>query len=191
MTRLMPLAVAAPIALLAACSGGGADADGDGEISSEEAAAEAGNVTMQPGEWETTVQLTEFDVEDMPPEARATMQEQMGQPQTSSSCITPEQASNPQGSMFAADENEDCTYNEFDMSGGALLIDATCQPEGMEGSMTMHMEGRYTPTSYSLTMNMTTEAGPGGPMRMAGTVEGSRTGVCEVDEGGDDTGAAE
>lgn len=171
----------APLLLVAGCAERGADRDGDGEISSEEAAEEAGSVRMQPGEWETTAQLTEFDMEGMPAEAGAAMREQMGQPQTTSSCITPEQASNPQGDMFAADENDECTYREFSMSGGRLLLDATCQPEGMEGSMTLHMEGSYTPTSYALTMNMTSDT-PSGPMRMSGSVEGRRVGDCEPEE---------
>ncbi|MBC7986664.1 MAG: DUF3617 domain-containing protein [Sphingomonadaceae bacterium] len=190
MLRLSPLALA-PLALLAACSDGGADRDGDGEISSEEVAAEAGRVTMRPGEWEVTARLTEFDAEGMPPEARAMMDEQMGEPQVTSSCVTPEQARNPQGNMFSGEDGENCTYSEFSMSGGQLLIDGSCQSEGMEGSMTLHMEGTYTPTSYALDSTIAIEGGAGsegGPLRISGRVEGRRTGECEPDPGGEEGG---
>lgn len=176
-----PLCAIAPLALLAACSGG-ADADGDGEVSSNEAAAEAGNVNIQPGEWEMTAQLTEFDVEGITPEERDRVTREMGQPTTSSTCVTPEQAANPQGGMFTADESDECTYSEFDMSGGRLLIDASCQGEGMPGAMTLHMEGAYTRTSYNLTTTMSLDGGPtGGPVRMSGTVAGRRTGECTAE----------
>ncbi len=165
----------APLTLAMACSGGGnADGDGDGEISGEEAAAEmeAADINITPGQWEATVQLTEFDMPEMPEEMRGMMQEQMGETQTSASCITPEQAADPEGNMFGGEENDNCTYNEFNMSGGRMLIDATCQPEGAPGTMTMRMEGNYSATSYDLTMNMSMEQGPMGPMTMGGRVRG-------------------
>ncbi|MGP1352681.1 MAG: DUF3617 domain-containing protein [Parasphingopyxis sp.] len=181
------VAVAAPVALLGACSSGGdADADGDGEISSEEAQAEMENadVSITPGQWEATVQLTEFDMPDMPEEMRGMMQEQMGQAQTSTSCITEEEAANPEANMFG-DENDDCTYTDFDMSGGTILIAGTCQAEGMPGGMTMRMEGSYTETSYDMTMNMDMDTGPMGPMTMAGQVSGRYLGPdCGVDADG-------
>ena len=179
------IAMTAPLALAVACSSNGADTDGDGEISGEEAAAEmegaAANIT--PGQWEATVQLTEFDMPDMPEEMRGMMQEQMGQARTSTSCITPEEAAAPEANMFG--EDDDCTYSEFDMSGGTILIAGSCQSEGMPGAMTMRMEGSYTPTTYDMTMNMTMDSGPMGPMTMAGEVSGRFLGPdCAVDADG-------
>ncbi len=165
------LILAAPI-VLAACSPGGADADGDGEISQQEAAAETSNISITPGQWETTVQLTEFEMTGMPEEAREMMRRQMGQSRTSTSCITPEEAANPQATMFGGDENDSCTYNDFTMSGGTMLIDATCRPEGTDGTMTMRMEGTYTAARYDMTINMTMPEGPMGAMSMAGRVSG-------------------
>jgi len=177
-------AFAAPIALLGACSsGGGADADGDGEITSEEAQAEMEGAAMNitPGQWEATVQLTEFDIPQMPEEVRGMMQEQMGQAQTNTSCITPEEAANPEANMFG-DGNDDCTYSDFNMSGGTILIAGSCQAPGMPGAMTMRMEGSYTSTTYDMTMNMNMDTGPAGPMSMAGQVTGRFVGPdCAVD----------
>ncbi|QLC25837.1 DUF3617 domain-containing protein [Parasphingopyxis algicola] len=180
------IACAAPMALLAACSSGGdADADGDGEISSAEAAAEmeSAGANITPGQWEATVQLTEFDMPDMPEDMRGMMQEQMGRAQTNTSCITPEEAAAPEANMFG--DGDDCTYSEFDMSGGTILIAGTCQSEGMPGAMTMRMEGSYTPTSYDMTMNMNMDGGPMGPMTMAGQVNGRFLGPdCATDADG-------
>jgi len=176
-------AFAAPIALLGACSSGGADADGDGEITSDEVQAEmeAAAISITPGQWETTVQLTEFDMPQMPEEARGMMQQQMGRAQTNTSCITPEEAADPEANMFG-DGNDDCTYTDFTMSGGTILIAGSCQAQGMPGAMTMRMEGSYTPTSYDMTMNMDMESGPAGPMTMAGQVTGRFAGpVCGAD----------
>lgn len=176
----------APLLFVAACTDRGADRDGDGEISSNEAEAEAGNVRMQPGEWEITARLTEFETEGVPPEAREMMVQQQDEPQVSSSCVTPEQAANPQGNMFSGEEDENCAYSEFTMSGGRMLIDGSCQSEGMPGSMTLHMEGSYTPTSYALDSTIVIEGGEGaegGPLRISGRVEGRRTGPCDEDDG--------
>lgn len=179
MKKLMFFAAAAPLAI-AACSseGGNADADGDGEISQEEAAAEAANVRIEPGEWEVTTQLTEIDAPGMPEAAQEMMREQMGRTTTYNHCITPEQAADPEAQMFGGDDQQNCTYSEFDMSGGNMLIEASCQPEGMQGEMTMRMEGAYSPSEYDMTMRMTTSGTPMGDMTMSGQTTGRRVGEC-------------
>jgi hypothetical protein len=181
------LLLAAPLALVAGCSSGSADGDGDGEISQEEAeaAVEAANISITPGDWEATIQLTEFDMPQMPEEARVVMREQMGRAQTSNSCITREEAENPQANMFGNNDESNCTYSEFDMSGGNMLIAATCSPEGMGGEMSMRMEGSYTPTSYEMTMTMDVDSSPAGPMHMAGRVNGRHVGESCLAEGGE------
>ena len=57
---------------LAACSGGGADTDGDGKISKEEVAKEAESIKFSPGEWENKVEIVDvkFDESKLPPEAK-------------------------------------------------------------------------------------------------------------------------
>lgn len=179
MKKLILFAAAAPLAL-AACSGGdeGADGDGDGEITAEEAQAEARNVRMAPGEWEVTTQLTEIDAPGMPEAAREMMREQMGRSTTYNHCITPEQAANPEGEMFGGDDGQNCSYSEFNMSGGTMLVEASCQPEDLEGEMTMRMEGTYTPNEYDMTMRMRTTGTPMGDMTMSGETTGRRIGEC-------------
>ena len=68
----LPLAAAI---LLAACGGGETDADGDGELSADEVAAEAeGMVQPRPGQYRTTLELVEFDAPGMPDSAKQQMQ---------------------------------------------------------------------------------------------------------------------
>ena len=56
--------------LLAAC-GGNSDADGDGKISSDEAAAAAqGMVQPRPGQYRTTAELLDFDMPAWPTSKR-------------------------------------------------------------------------------------------------------------------------
>jgi hypothetical protein len=182
------LIVAAPLVFAIACSSGGgsADADGDGEISQEEAEAEvqSANINITPGQWENTVQLTEFDVPDMPDEMRAMVEEEMGRARTTTSCITPEEASNPEANMFGGEDEEDCTYSEFTMSNGTILIAGSCDPVG-GGATAMRMEGNYTATSYNMNMNVEADAGPMGSMAMAGQVTGRYLGPdCGADSDG-------
>ena len=115
-------------------------------------------MSITPGQWEMTMQFTEFDMPGLPEEARGMMEQQMGQQRTITSCVTPEEAANPERGFFE-NENDDCSYTDFSVGNGRILIAGTCSPgDGMEG--TMRMEGTYTPTSYDMTMNMDMQAGP-------------------------------
>lgn len=164
---------AAPLALVTACAqGGDADTDGDGEISSEEAEAEAASadVSVRPGLWETSFEITELEIPNAPPELAnmmETMRTRMGEGMSSTSCLTPEEAENIGNSMF--DDNDNCTVSEFEMSGGNMSMAATCQEPGGP-AMQMTMEGSYTATSAEMTMTANGEIPELGEMRFAGNV---------------------
>ena len=69
----LPLAAAI---LLAACGGSETDADGDGELSADEVAAEAeGMVQPRPGQYRTTLELVEFEAPGMPDSAKQQLQQ--------------------------------------------------------------------------------------------------------------------
>ena len=162
---------AAPIAMLAACSGGGdADADGDGEVSADEAAEVAEDVNVRPGMWETTFEITELDIPNAPPEMQSmlgAMRQQMGQGMSDTSCLTQEEADNMQESMF--NDDDDCTVSDFNMSGGNMRVVATCQ-EGDGPAMTMTMDGTYTETTNDMTVTAEGEIPELGPMRFSGNM---------------------
>ena len=80
--------------VLASCGSSNADADGDGEISLEEAAAKSDEmIRPEPGEYRATVEMTDQQMPGAPPEAQDMMRAMMGSgEQVSTFCLTREQA---------------------------------------------------------------------------------------------------
>lgn len=173
------LATVASLTLITACSDSGADKDGDGKISNEEVAAEMNEVSLEPGEWENTMEITDVAIEGLPEGAPAGIADQMkGTKNTTKSCITKEQAENPGAEFFAAQDQNNCEVKKFDMSGGAIESEMACSGMGgAPGNMEMAMTGQYGPSSYDMTMTM---KGDAGPMKMDITAKtsGKRIGDC-------------
>ncbi|WP_417622774.1 DUF3617 domain-containing protein [Parasphingorhabdus sp.] len=149
------LSVAA-FGLITGCSDTGADKDGDGKITADEVAEEMNKVTLEPGEWENTVEIVDVKIEGLPEGASAGVINSMkGKVTTSKSCITKEEATNPGAQFFAAQEKTHCEVKKFDMSGGAVSSEMSCSNMGgAPGSMTMVMNGQYGPSNYDMTMDM-------------------------------------
>lgn len=168
----------AAIALVTGCSDKGADADGDGKITAEEVAKEMNEVTLEPGEWENTVEIVDVKIEGLPEGAPAGMLDSMkGKKTVSKSCITEEQAKNPGAEFFAAQEKTACEVKKFNMSGGAIDSEMSCKNMGAPGEMNMAMNGQYGPSSYDMTMTMNGEVG-GMKMDMSAKNNGKRLGDC-------------
>lgn len=182
------LIVAAMAAGLAACGSGGgsADADGDGKVSNEEAAKAVSSVKLEHGQWDNTVEFVEvdFDESKLPPEARgmasAMLKGMAGRTISSSSCMTPEEAEKPEAGFLAGQEDNDCTYNTFEMSGGKMNVDMVCKSkEPGQGDARIKMNGTYQPDQYVMEMDMVTTAGEMGEMKIKAKTKGRRTGACE------------
>ncbi len=169
----------AVLGLTAACSDKGADHDGDGKITAEEVAQEMNRVTLEPGEWENSVEIVDVKIDGLPDGAPAGIMDSMkGNVTTSKSCITKEQAEDPGAEFFAAQEETNCEVKKFSMSGGAVSSEMVCSNMGgAPGNMTMAMDGQYGPSSYDMTMNM--KGGTSG-MKMDITAKsiGKRIGAC-------------
>ena len=167
------------LGLTAACSDKGADHDGDGKITAEEVAQEMNRVTLEPGEWENSVEIVDVKIEGLPEGAPAGIMDSMkGKVTKSKSCITKEQAENPGAEFFAAQEKTNCEVKKFEMSGGAVSSEMACSNMGgAPGNMTMAMDGQYGPSSYDMTMNMN---GGASGMKMDITAKsiGKRIGAC-------------
>ena len=167
----------AAVALLAGCSSNEADADGDGNISADEVAKVMNEVTLEPGEWENTVEIVDVKVEGLPEGAPANMMDSLKTTTVSKTCITEEQAKNPGAEFFAAQEQTDCKIKKFDMSGGAINSEMSCSNVGAPGEMNMVMTGQYGPSSYDMTMKM--DGGAGGmKMNITAKNNGKRIGAC-------------
>jgi len=155
------------IALIAACSGGGAD-------------------TIQHGQWEMVTAMTSIEAPGMPEPMLAQMRSQLAsQRQTQSQCITAEQARNPSRNMMGQQNPAGCEFSDTTWAGGNIKIRATCRPPGAP-QMQVSVEGTYTAQQINNRINMTMEmpnpTGAGGPMqiRLQGTMTGRRTGDCRA-----------
>ncbi|KPM18430.1 DUF3617 domain-containing protein [Citromicrobium bathyomarinum] len=179
------LAASACLALLAACSDGASDnadkADADGKLTSEEMASEvaaAGDeITMRPGQWENTIEFTEFDIPGVPEKMKDFMTKQMGSAMTTTSCLTQEEADRPNAGFFGGEKNDNCTYDKFDHAGGNLTLRMTCATdEG--GTAKIAMDGKFGDESFTLTMDNRISGTRAGDVTMKGTVTGKRIGDC-------------
>lgn len=177
-THMLPLTAAI---LLAAC-GGDADADGDGNVSGEEIAAEAaGMVQPRPGQYTATLELLEFDVPGMPESAKQQMQEifASGLAEGNSFCMTEaDAAENGPEQMVKNLAESDCTMNAFNVSGNTVVADMQCPGQGGAGASKVHMEGQMTAESSTMTMDMSQEMPNVGATTMKMRVTSKRTGDC-------------
>ncbi|AOG01081.1 MAG: DUF3617 domain-containing protein [Blastomonas sp.] len=177
--------LALPLVALAACSGGGADKDGDGKISKEEVVAEAEAIKFSAGEWENKVEIVDvkFDESKLPPEAKgmtgAIVKQMVGQVQTTKNCLTKEEAEKPGADFLAGAENDECTYKKFDLSGGKIDADIACKGKeaGQQGDI--KLTGTYTATSYDMQMAMVMASPQSGSMTIKAKNSAKRIGECK------------
>ncbi|HEX8525505.1 DUF3617 family protein [Allosphingosinicella sp.] len=160
--------------------------------SANEVAAEMANVRLDHGEWEVETEIVSATGSGMPAEMLNAMR---GQKQTQKTCITREQAENPDASFLAGQREEGCTYRNFAMRGGRITGSVTCRPpQGQgEGQVTMEMTGTYQPRNYdiNMTMNMNMQL-PGQGARQSMAIEtrakGRRLGDCPAGSASAPTG---
>lgn len=134
-------------------------------MSREDVAVQVSKVKMKPGQWETRFTLDDIDFTNMPKGAPTStqMKEQMKTAMSRPAikhCVTPEQAANPSADMLSGQKDQNCTYKGFDMTGGTIKGQVSCDKNGQ--AMTATMTGNYAPDSYDVTMDMTTKGGTDG-----------------------------
>ena len=173
----VPLAAAA---LLAAC-GSSSDADGDGKISGTEAAAAAQTIVQpRPGQYRTTAELLDFDMPGMTEQQKGQMRSMMagGQAQTSTTCLTPEQAQrNGAKQMVQHMAQGNCTIKTFDVSGNNIVAEMECaSQDGKPGIV--RMEGQMTEESSTMTMEFNQDMAGRGQAHIKMRVNSQRTGDC-------------
>lgn len=151
----------AATALLAACSDKPGDKAGDiaatDSMSKAEVKAQVDKVQLKPGQWEGRFTVQDIDMPQAPPAAKDQMKAMMSQTSLRY-CVTPEEAANPSGGMFAGQEDKNCTYGGFEAKGGTVKGQVSCKADG--GTMNAAMTGSYAPESYAIAMDMKMEGGP-------------------------------
>lgn len=167
---LLPLAL---VAGLAAC---GSEPEKKGDMTAEEVADQLKDMKIQPGQWEATHEIVSASAPGIPADSLKSM---VGQKSTVSNCITPEQAAKPSANFLAAQQSNNCTYQDWKMDGGKMTGTMTCEGNGMPGKVIMTMSGDYGDTAYALDMDMNTTGLPGNmTMNIKAKTTGRRVGEC-------------
>ncbi|WP_341631621.1 DUF3617 domain-containing protein [Sphingomonas agri] len=179
--------VAASIALLSACNKGPSvqlhNASGN-EVTAavKQAGIMSSDTMIEPGLWQSKVDIQEMNVPGLPAQYAEKMKETMAEHRNdaSSHCVTAADVKRPKEDFFGADKS--CRYEHFTMGGGKIDIQMVCSEEG--ATQTTNMAGTYTPTSYSMDMS---SKGTGGGMQNGMTmkmhVDSHRIGECTGKEG--------
>lgn len=135
---------------------------------------------IRPGKWMSTVSIEDVSLPGMPADTAERMRSMLSQTRSVESCLTPEQARQPNANFFSG--NDQCRYDTFTMTGGKIDAVMRCEHQGT--TQVMEMEGTYSPTSYEMHMRSVTEGGPGGEtMTMQMKVAAERVGECESEQG--------
>lgn len=165
-----------PLALAGALASCGSEPEADGNMTAEEVAEELKDMKIEPGQWEATNEIISASAPGVPAD---TLKSMIGQKSTVSNCITPEQAARPSANFLAAQQNNNCTYQDWKMDGGKMTGTMTCEGGAMPGKVVMKMSGDYGPTAYNLDMDMNTMGLPGGmTMNIKAKTTGRRVGEC-------------
>ena len=187
--RSIVLAPLAAAFVLSACgsggSGGSADADGDGVISNEEAQAAAANIEApRPGMYRTTTELIEFNAPGMDESLVAMMRAGMAS-EVEEECRTEAEADDFLRELATQDDNDECTYSRFDVSGGNVDMQMTCESaDGTSGTITI--AGDIGSESADMTLEMDMQAPPETAalgmteMQIKMSMKAERIGDCEA-----------
>ncbi|NCP13093.1 MAG: DUF3617 domain-containing protein [Sphingomonadales bacterium] len=174
MKRITIIAAAGAV-LLAGCSGGETDADGDGAISASEVAAkaQAGGIKPQPGLYKSTVVMTGIDIPGMP----AGMEGHgAGQTITTEDCLTQAEVDKGFEELFKQGQNGECSYERFDLAGGELDAVMVCKTPDGEARMTMTGTTTATTAEFTAESTMNFEGVGEAKLNFTGTHE--RIGEC-------------
>ena len=140
------------MAMLAACGQSGDG--GNGTAAAPSAGPLAAGVAMQPGQWESRLEIVNANMPQMPPGVTVPGM----QPITRTICLTPEQAANPGADALAANGQQPagCRTENFSFANGRIQGTSSCDHGAIRARSTI--SGQYTPTSYEMTVRTETES---------------------------------
>jgi len=159
---MRPHIAAISFALLAGCGSRSTDQQsanqqaGDNRQSAAPTAAAApaggsGNLNIQPGLWEITMEMRAAEASDLP----AGMPMPQIPPTTVRSCVTPEEVGRANASFLGGGGGHagiDCDYSRVTIAGGRIQGTSSCSRPGME--VTVTMDGNFSPTRYDINQQM-------------------------------------
>lgn len=168
------------VVALAAC-GSAEESEGTNaeSISMEAAAQRAKDSGMkpEPGQYRVTMELLELDIPGAPQGAKDMMRGMMGG-QSHEYCLKQEDVDKGFEEMARqSQENKDCTFERFDISGGAFDGRMVCNVPG-QGRMTITMKGEGSPTSSTMETRMEGDFSGMGPSMIRMRASHERIGDC-------------
>jgi hypothetical protein len=179
--RFPPLAaICLPLAL-AACSGGEDGATDEGLDEQDVAERLADAPAIEPGLYESSGTLLEFEMAGMPQgqgeSLRSMMAAEMAKPTTF--CMTPEQAAQGRGEMLQHMAESDCTVTRLDTSADGVSSEMQCRGEGgLNGTVTVDgtMSGDTSSVVFETVQSVPGAPGEGARMKMR--IDSRRIGPC-------------
>lgn len=172
----LPLAAAFA---LAACNNSDSIVAKDESAESVAAKVAKSNVKPLPGRWESTLKFEKMEMPNLPPAAKEAMNKQLASAHSFSTCLTPEEAAQPDAKFFQGNDSG-CKYDSFSMSGGKIDAVMSCDMNGQKQKMTM--SGSYGEEAYTISISSSGEAQAGMPMNMAMSIASRRVGDCNGKE---------
>lgn len=140
----------------------------------------SGDVSMQPGRYETKATVLEVNIPGAPPEV-AEMMKAAAQ-RTHFTCLTEQDVANPGGKLAPRQQLENCAENSLEWQGGRISGKMRCNLP--QGAANADMTGSYTQDSFN--MEVKTEMALPGKANERGNVslraEGRRVGDCDGSE---------
>lgn len=142
-----------------------------GEVVSSETGSGAETPKLDAGKWEVRTQVSDLKMANMPAGLPANPPAQ-----TTSVCITPEQAAKGPAEMLKQ-SGADCTVTSNSFAGGRIESQMRCKLPG-DTQMTGKTTGTFTPTSFTTDQQM--EMTGRTTMSQKVHVEGKRIGDCDA-----------
>ncbi|MES2097632.1 MAG: DUF3617 domain-containing protein [Pseudomonadota bacterium] len=123
-------------------------ATGSVTTTSSGAAPTVASMRIQPGKWETRVEVLDRKMTGLPPGIALPKTE----PRTMTSCVTPEQASKGPGDMLKM-ANASCTATTSTFAGGKIALVMSCKLPN--GTLAVKTSGSYSPTEVTTDSEVT------------------------------------
>jgi hypothetical protein len=171
--------------LIAALALAGCNKEPEGPKTAEQVKDQASAIVKpQPGQYRTTMKITNFSIPGMPADKAAQMKGMFSASGKSTEfCLSPADADKGFEEFSKRMAQGKCSFDQFNATSGTLDAKMTCQTgQGMTGTYEMH--GSFSATGSKMAMKVNQSAPgqmagmPGAGMMMEAEVTNERIGNC-------------
>lgn len=161
----MRLLLLAPLAAIAACGG----------ETQEKAKAPERAQTMQAGQWQSSVEVTNLRKLD---QGEPRLNLPAGTRLSGGACVGSADGARPTPELFAGSDFESCRHGEnFYMRNGRMISSMSCRRPGV-GEVVVTVNVDFTATGFDGTVEYTTHLPTDGDVHIGARLSGRRTGDC-------------